>query len=142
MKKRIWFLTLAVSAFSFASLGGQASVGKVTVPAAVASYPEIVIYNARIIAMDDRGVNLNLGTIAEAMAVRNGEIMALGSSETIVEYAGPTTKKFNLKGRTVIPGIINTHIHLHDGALSKWLEKKPGKSSRSSWCLSDRGRDA
>ena len=51
--------------------------------------------------------------------------MALGNSEDILEYTGPPTRKFDLKGRTVIPGIINTHVHLHDGALSDWLDENP-----------------
>ena len=54
------------------------------------------------------------------MAVREDRIQFLGSSSEILSYAGPQTRKIDLKGRTVVPGIINTHTHLHNGAVNRW----------------------
>ncbi len=48
---------------------------------------------------------------AEALAVRDGKIAALGASNTIGALAGPSTRTIDLAGRTVIPGLIDSHIH-------------------------------
>ena len=50
-------------------------------------------------------------TIAQAIAVRNGRILAIGSSREVNGFSGPRTKVINLGGRTVIPGLIDSHIH-------------------------------
>lgn len=49
---------------------------------------------------------------AEAVAMKDGEILAVGASGAIVELAGPATVVRNLGGRRVIPGINDTHNHL------------------------------
>lgn len=48
---------------------------------------------------------------AEALAVQHGKISALGSSEDMRALAGPGTRVIDLAGRTVIPGLIDSHIH-------------------------------
>ena len=48
---------------------------------------------------------------AEAVAVQNGRIAALGSSKDMRALAGPGTRVIDLSGRTVIPGLIDSHIH-------------------------------
>ncbi len=48
---------------------------------------------------------------AEALAVRDGRIAAIGRSADIRALAGPATRVIDLAGRTVIPGLINSHIH-------------------------------
>lgn len=127
--KNVYFSLLAISIFSLTSAGAQLELDeKVTVPRAVVRFPDLIVYNAKIVTMDDAGINQNPGTIVEAMAVLDGKVMALGSSETILSYAGPQTQKFDLKGRTVIPGIINCHLHIHDQALTAWLARNPEKA--------------
>lgn len=49
---------------------------------------------------------------AEAVAVSEGLIVALGSSEKIEELAGPTTRRIDLGGRLLTPGLIDSHLHL------------------------------
>jgi len=48
---------------------------------------------------------------AEALAVRDGKILAVGRSDAIRVLAGPTSRAIDLGGRTVIPGLIDSHIH-------------------------------
>ena len=114
-------------------------VNKVTVPELVARYPEIIVFNAKVVTMDDSGANENPGTIVEAMAIRDGEIMALGSSGTVLEYAGPQTKKLDLKGRTILPGLIDTHIHIHNSALSRWMDENPASAREAVGVFSIQG---
>src|SRR5262249_9387195 len=48
---------------------------------------------------------------AEALAVRDGRISAIGRSADIRKLAGSATRTIDLGGRTVIPGLIDSHIH-------------------------------
>ncbi len=55
------------------------------------------------------------GGTATAIAVRDGRVLALGGSE-LDQLAGPDTERLDLRGRTVIPGLIDAHNHLlHTG---------------------------
>ncbi len=58
----------------------------------------------------------------EAMAVRNGEILALGSAEDIEVLAGPDTLTTDLGGRMVMPGIHDTHAHPVDAGITELFE--------------------
>jgi hypothetical protein len=99
----------------------------VTVPVQVVSYPELIIYNAKIVTMDNHTVGLNtpVGTIAQAMAVRDGKVMAVGTSAEIQRLAGPQTDKIDAKGRMVMPTQINTHDHVHNGIIDEWVDEHP-----------------
>ncbi len=48
---------------------------------------------------------------AEALAARGGRILALGSTAEIEALAGPATRTVDLQGRTVVPGIVESHAH-------------------------------
>jgi predicted amidohydrolase YtcJ len=82
------------------------------VPAAVrAQAPDTVLLNGRIVTLDARS------TVAEALAVRDGRIAAVGASAAIRALAGPATRVVDLGGRTVIPGLIDSHMHAIRAAL-------------------------
>jgi predicted amidohydrolase YtcJ len=90
------------------------------VPALVLAYPEIIVHNGRIVSMDDRTLTDKVGTIAQALAVRNGTILAMGANAEVLALRGPKTRVIDLKGRTVLPGIIDPHSHFHDYANAHW----------------------
>ena len=92
----------------------------VTVPARLVDYPEMILYNGKIVTMDDTSFTSNVGTIAEAMAVRDGEIFEIGSTADIRALAGPQTRQIDLDGRTVLPSFIMTHEHPVD-----WMWTEP-----------------
>jgi predicted amidohydrolase YtcJ len=81
--------------------------------------PDMIIYNANIVTMDDPSFSSDPGTITEAMAIRGDRILDLGSNEDIRSLAGPDTREINLQGRTVMPNFILTHEHPTDWA---WTE--------------------
>ena len=85
----------------------------------VLGHPDMIIHNAKIVTMDDASFNASPGTITEAMAIRDDKILAMGTSQEMQALAGPNTEKFDLKGRTVLPGFILTHEHPTDWA---WTE--------------------
>lgn len=67
--------------------------------------PDLVLLNGKVITVDDRF------TIAEAIAVAKDRIVAVGANREIAPLAGPNTKKIDLKGKAVIPGLIENHAH-------------------------------
>ena len=71
------------------------------------AYPELIVVNGKIAVMDDQL------TTVQAMAVRGKRILVLGTSEEINELKGPETLVIDAKGRTVLPGIIDSHTHPH-----------------------------
>jgi hypothetical protein len=57
-------------------------------------------------------------TRVEAIAVKDGKYIAVGSEEDMKSVTGPDTELVNLRGRMVMPGLVDTHIHALRGALT------------------------
>jgi len=76
--------------------------------------PDMILFNGKIVTMNNHEVNGNVGTIAQAVAIREGKIVAVGTSADIRRLAGANTKSLDLKGRTVTPGFGATHDHPQD----------------------------
>lgn len=62
--------------------------------------------NGQIITVDD-----NVGTV-EAIAIKDGRIIALGSTEKLRHFQGDNTEIVNLEGKTMLPGFVDAHSHL------------------------------
>ena len=77
---------------------------------------DLILLHGKILTLDERS------SIREAMAVSEGRIAALGRSTEIMELAGRKTRVVDLRGRTVIPGLIDSHIHAIRAALSYSVE--------------------
>lgn len=59
---------------------------------------------------------------AEAVAVTDGKIIAVGSNDEVLKLAGASSKMIDLGGRMMMPGIHDTHIHPADAGISRTLE--------------------
>jgi hypothetical protein len=68
--------------------------------------PDLILSNGKIITVDERF------TIAQAVAIRGNRIVAVGANAEIAALAGPNTRTVDLRGRAVIPGLIDNHMHL------------------------------
>ena len=90
--------------------------------AATLGYPDLIVVNGKVVTMDDSSFGPEVGTIVQAMAVRNGKILSTGTNAQIQALAGPSTKKIDVKGRMVLPGFIHTHEHPTDWV---WTEPSP-----------------
>jgi len=87
--------------------------------------PDIIFYNGKIVTIDDHEVNSNLGTIAQAIAIKGPMIMAVGTNSQIRALAGAGTKQIDLKGREVLPGMGGTHDHPMDwDVINPYIIKK------------------
>jgi predicted amidohydrolase YtcJ len=101
-----------VLAFTAAPLSfGVAAAQVPQPPALVLHYADTVIVNGKIATVDPAF------RFVEALAIRDGRILAAGSRADVERLAGPGTKRIDAGGRTVVPGLVDTHAHLHEYAL-------------------------
>lgn len=66
---------------------------------------DTILLNGKILTVDAQF------STREALAIRDGKILALGTSAEMKKLAGPKSRVIDLQGRTVIPGLIDNHIH-------------------------------
>src|SRR6202040_2380219 len=59
---------------------------------------------------------------ATAVAIRDGRFLAVGADQEVMALAGPKTKVVDLKGRRVLPGLIDNHLHIIRGGLNFNME--------------------
>ena len=117
--RRSFLVFVVIFTFCTAPLAAQ------TVSPEILSYPDMILHNGKVVTMDDKSNSTSLGTVVEAVAVRDGKVLALGSNSQILALRGPQTRVFDVKGRTVVPGIIDTHSHLFDYAMDSLGEASP-----------------
>jgi len=80
--------------------------------AAWAQVADSVLINGKILTVDQQF------STQEAIAVRDGKILAVGKTADVRRLAGASTRVIDLQGRTVIPGLIDSHLHGIRAALS------------------------
>ena len=67
--------------------------------------PDLVLFNGKVITVD-RGF-----TVHQAVAIIGDRIMAVGNDDQMRTVAGPATRMIDLKGLSVIPGLMDNHLH-------------------------------
>ena len=90
-----WKAALSIGALSISACAGPPS----------SDAPDLVLHSGNILTVNE-GFE-----IAEAIAVADGNIVAVGTNEDVESLAGADTKVFDLEGKTVIPGIVDAHSH-------------------------------
>jgi predicted amidohydrolase YtcJ len=73
---------------------------------------DLVLLGGKVATVDARD------SVARAIAIRDGRVLAVGGDAEIRKHAGPATRVIDLGGRTVIPGLIDSHLHAIRAALS------------------------
>ena len=68
--------------------------------------PEMIITNAKVLTMDEARPR------AEAVAFAGGRILAVGSRAEVEALAGQGTRVVDAGGRTLLPGFVESHLHL------------------------------
>jgi len=71
---------------------------------------DLIVTNARVLTMDEDNPS------AEAVAIKDGAILAVGSRPDIGELQGPDTRTIDARGGSVVPGFVEAHMHLFSGA--------------------------
>jgi predicted amidohydrolase YtcJ len=81
--------------------------------AAAAAPPQLILFHGRILTVDSHD------SIAQALAIRDGKIIAIGSDRDILHLAGAATQRIDLHGRTATPGLIDSHAHIADAGVEE-----------------------
>jgi predicted amidohydrolase YtcJ len=125
-----------------AAVGSARSVQNPPVPA------DLVLRDAKILTVDDRF------STATALAVRGGRFVAVGSNEGVRAHVGTGTRVLDGRGRTVVPGFIDTHVHALGvaeteatqpfknlrsiGELQAWIRAEAARRPRETWIWTPR----
>jgi predicted amidohydrolase YtcJ len=84
---------------------------------------DIALINANVRTMNPRQ------PVAQAVAMKKNKILKVGTTQEIKKLIGKGTKVINLDGKTVVPGLIDTHIHVADfGRCLLWLDLTSAES--------------
>lgn len=67
---------------------------------------DVLLLNGNIITIDAKD------TIAQAVAIRNGRVLKVGSNQEVQSWSGNGTERIDLKGKTVTPGLVDSHLHI------------------------------
>lgn len=97
------------------SLGSMFAAAKVLGPVAAlaqAGPADILIENAKVVTLDPRKPS------AEAIAIRGDTIVGVGTRRDLEGMRGPNTKVIDAEGRTVVPGLNDSHTHFIRGGLT------------------------
>ncbi|WVT77743.1 amidohydrolase (plasmid) [Sinorhizobium chiapasense] len=78
--------------------------------------PDLILHNGLVTTLD------RANPAATAIAIKDGFILAVGDDRTIMALAGSATKKIDLKGKRVLPGLNDNHTHVVRGGLNFNME--------------------
>jgi hypothetical protein len=106
LRRIAYGLALAACIGGFASIAASATVKAKEVKA------DVVYRNGFVYTVD------SVRSRAQAFAIKDGKFLAVGSNDDMKTVTGKNTKTVNLKGKMVMPGLVDTHIHALRGALT------------------------
>ena len=102
-----------------------AALASIVLVSAQVQPADVILTGGRVVTVDERF------TIADAVAIRGDRIAAVGSTAAVEALAGGKTRRIDLRGRTVIPGLIDNHMHLlRYGTTWKYEVRWDGIASR------------
>ncbi len=91
---RSWLIAISVATFVATAPGGAAEKA------------DLILYNGKVLTVDKSF------SIKSAVVVKDGKILAVGGDDLAKSYTAPHT--VDLKGRTLLPGFMDTHLHIHE----------------------------
>src|SRR5882757_2530714 len=103
-----------------AGLGALAAAGGLQANRArgqgVTDAADLILFNGKITTLDRQNPD------ADALAIQDGRFMGAGRVQDIMRFAVPSTRLIDLNGRRVIPGLIDSHMHIIRGGLNYNME--------------------
>jgi predicted amidohydrolase YtcJ len=82
--------------------------------AAPAADADLVLHNGKVVTVDREF------SVKEALAVKDGRILALGNNDDVLKTKGPQTEVIDLGGRMVLPGLMDSHVHADGAAMTEF----------------------
>jgi len=80
---------------------------------------ELILHGGKVVTVDDQF------RIAEAVAVREGRIVAVGDDEDVLKLRGDSTRVVDLDGKMVLPGLMDSHVHPSSASLHEFDHDVP-----------------
>src|SRR6185436_852859 len=77
---------------------------------------DLILINGQLATLDARG------SLAQAAAIKDGQFLVVGPDAAVQPHRGPQTRVVDLHGRTVIPGLNDSHLHVIRGGLNYNME--------------------
>lgn len=103
---------------------GALILGLAAVPAGAKGVPaEVVLHHGTVLTVDGRD------RVVQAVAIRGGRIVALGSDRAIAAFIGRRTRVIDLAGKTATPGMIDAHAHILEGGIDEVANLQLGEAS-------------
>jgi predicted amidohydrolase YtcJ len=96
-----------------ATLAGLA-LALLLAPAAPAADADLILHGGKVVTVD------KAFTVREALAVKDGKVLLAGTNEDVLKTRGPRTEVIDLGGKTVLPGLIDSHTHPTGAAMHEF----------------------
>ncbi|MEV5057934.1 amidohydrolase [Agrobacterium radiobacter] len=106
----------AASSLAFPSLFSLAHAADTVETGARKTHPDLILHNGQLTTLDRTNPS------ATAVAIKDGLFLQVGADGDIMRLAGPQTKIIDLKGKRVLPGLIDNHTHVVRGGLNYNME--------------------
>ena len=93
------------------------------VSAVAGADPDLIIHHGKIVTVDLKF------SIAQAMSVKDGRVVTVGSNDGILATRGKTTVILDVAGKTILPGLIDSHVHPATAAMTEFDHPIPEMES-------------
>jgi hypothetical protein len=80
---------------------------------------DLILHHGKIVTVDPQF------RIVDAIAIRGDRILGVGTREELAKFAGPNTRQVDLNGKTVLPGLMDSHSHAFDASLYEFDHEVP-----------------
>src|SRR3954451_4189354 len=95
-------------------------LGALCAPLLVGADADLILHGGKILTVD------NKSTVVQAIAIKEGRIAAVGTDKDILaREKGAQTRLVDLRGKTVLPGLNDAHVHTLSAGLSEFREPLP-----------------
>lgn len=91
--------------------------------AQTAANADLILYNGKIVTVNDDFA------IAQAVAVKDDRIIAVGSNSEVRKLASSSTRSIDLQGKTVLPGLMDSHVHSTGASMYEFDHEVPEMES-------------
>lgn len=88
-----------------------------------ASEADLILYNGKIVTIDSDF------SIRQAIAIKGNKILQVGNNEDILRLKADKIEVLNLDGKTVLPGLIDSHVHATDACMTEFDHPIPQMDS-------------
>jgi predicted amidohydrolase YtcJ len=90
---------------------------------ALAEDADLILHNGKIVTVDKKF------SIQQALAIKGNRIIQVGSNEDVLKTKGASTKVVDLEGKTVLPGLIDSHVHPNGACMHEFDHPIPEMES-------------